>query len=136
MQLPLHTIISDMVLHISRSPVSSERTGTLMCIGFYSSAPFTIPNIDLRPWDSPGKNTGVGLECSSPGDLSGPGIKPHLMSLILSTGFFTTSATWAAPPHSLFSPPQHLWPLERLNEVSQERCCSSKSCSRFTLQDL
>ena len=29
----------------------------------------------LCPWDSPGKNTGVGCLCSPPGDLPDPGIK-------------------------------------------------------------
>ena len=28
----------------------------------------------LRPWNSPGKNTGVGTSFSSPGDLPGPGL--------------------------------------------------------------
>ena len=39
----------------------------------------------LCPWDSPGKNTGVGCHFLSTGDLSGPGIKPAL-----ACGFFTT----------------------------------------------
>ena len=30
---------------------------------------------DSRPWNSPGKNTGVGWPCPSPGDLPNPGIK-------------------------------------------------------------
>ena len=30
----------------------------------------------LCPWDSPGKNTGVGCHFPSPGDLPDPGIKP------------------------------------------------------------
>ena len=30
----------------------------------------------LCPWDSPGKNTGVGLPCPPPGDLPGPGTEP------------------------------------------------------------
>ena len=30
----------------------------------------------LRPWDSPGKNAGVGLPCPPPGDLPDPGIEP------------------------------------------------------------
>ena len=30
----------------------------------------------LCPWDSPGKNTGVGLSCPFPGDLPDPGIEP------------------------------------------------------------
>ena len=42
-------------------------------------------------------NTGVGCHSSPPGDLPNPGIKPaSLMSLALTGGFFTTSATWEA----------------------------------------
>ena len=49
------------------------------------------------PWDSPGKNTGDGLPCPSPGDLSNPGIKPlSLMSPALAGRVFTTSATLEA----------------------------------------
>ena len=42
----------------------------------------------LCPWDSPDKNTGVGCQCSPPGDLPDPGIKP--MSPALEGGIFTT----------------------------------------------
>ena len=50
------------------------------------------------PWDSPGKNTGVGLPCSPPGHLPNPGIKPvSLTSPSLAGGFSTTNATWEAP---------------------------------------
>ena len=47
----------------------------------------------LCPWDSPGKNTGVG--CHPPlRDLPHPGNKStSLLSLALAGGFFTTSAT-------------------------------------------
>ena len=31
----------------------------------------------LCPWDSPGKNTGMGSQFPSPGDLPSPGIKPR-----------------------------------------------------------
>ena len=41
----------------------------------------------LCPWDSPGKNTGVG----SPGDLLDPGVEP--VSPALAGGFFTTLTT-------------------------------------------
>ena len=30
----------------------------------------------ICPWNSPGRNTGVGLPCPSPGDLPNPGIEP------------------------------------------------------------
>ena len=42
----------------------------------------------LCPWDSPGKNTGVGCQFPSPGDLPDPGIEP--MSPALSGRFLTT----------------------------------------------
>ena len=40
-----------------------------------------------------------GLPCPPPGDLSNPGIEPEsLVSPALAGRFFTTSATWEAPP--------------------------------------
>ena len=42
----------------------------------------------LCPWDSPGKNTGVGLPFTPPWDLPDPGIEP--VSTALASGFFTT----------------------------------------------
>ena len=48
-----------------------------------------------KPWDSPGKNTGVG--CYALGDLADPEIEPaSLMSPASVGGFFTTSTTWEA----------------------------------------
>ena len=53
------------------------------------------PTQFLCPWDSPGKNMGVGCHALLPGDLPNPGIKPtSLMSPASAGGFFTTSATW------------------------------------------
>ena len=52
------------------------------------------------PWDSLGKNTGVGCHIASPGDLPHPGIKPaSLKPPALAGRFFTSSATWEAPKH-------------------------------------
>ena len=58
----------------------------------------------LCPWDSPGKNTGVGLlewvywsgsPCPPPGVFLDLGIEPTcLPSPVLAGGFSTTSATW------------------------------------------
>ena len=49
----------------------------------------------LCPWDSPGKNTGVGSHALLQGIF--PGIEPEsLVSPALAGGFFTTSATWEA----------------------------------------
>ena len=36
------------------------------------------PARHLCPWNSPGKNTGVGCHSLTPGDLPNPGIKPAL----------------------------------------------------------
>ena len=48
----------------------------------------------LCPWDSAGKNPGVGCQFSSLGDLSSPGIKPaSRVSSVLAVRFFTTSAS-------------------------------------------
>ena len=35
----------------------------------------------LRPWDFPGKSTGVGVPLPSPGDLPDPGIEPRSPAL-------------------------------------------------------
>ena len=49
-------------------------------------------------WNSLGKNTGEGLPCPPPGDLTDPGIKPvSLMSPNLADVCFTINATWEAP---------------------------------------
>ena len=54
---------------------------------------WTVPARLLCPWDSPGKNTGVG--CHPPlRDLPHPGNKStSLLSPALAGGFFTTSTT-------------------------------------------
>ena len=52
------------------------------------------------PWDSPGKNTGVGCHFLPEGIFSvpKPGIKPmSLMSPALAGRFFNTSSPWEAP---------------------------------------
>ena len=47
--------------------------------------------------DSPGKNTGVGWPCFSPGDLPDPGIESSsLTPPALAGEFSTNSATWEA----------------------------------------
>ena len=57
---------------------------------------WTVAHRLLCPWDSPGKNTGVGA-IRLPRDLPNPGIKPaSLMFPALAGRFFTTSATWEA----------------------------------------
>ena len=52
----------------------------------------------LCPWDSPGKNTGVG--CHAPLQWIFPTEGSNLQSLAspaLAGGFFTASATWEVP---------------------------------------
>ena len=44
--------------------------------GWLFVIPWTIVHSFLCPWDSPGKNTGVGWPFTSPGDLPDPGIEP------------------------------------------------------------
>ena len=52
-------------------------------MGFHFTMPINSkdkakePTRLLRPRDSPGRNTGVGLPCPSPGDLPTPGTKPE-----------------------------------------------------------
>ena len=49
----------------------------------------------LCPWDSPGKNTGVGCYTPFQGNLPSPRTEPaSLMSSVLADGFFTTGTTW------------------------------------------
>ena len=51
----------------------------------------------LCPWDSPGKNTGVGCHALLYGIFPTQGSKPEsLTSPALAAGFLTTSATWEA----------------------------------------
>ena len=61
--------------------------------------PWTVVHqAPLCPWDSPGKNTGVGCHFLLQGILPTQGSKPRsLMSPALAGGFFITSATWEAP---------------------------------------
>ena len=52
----------------------------------------------LRPWDSPGKNSGVGCCALFQGIFPTQGSNPCLLGLFaLAGGFFTTSTTWEAP---------------------------------------
>ena len=64
----------------------------------FSEAAGLQPTRFLCPWDSPGKNTGVGIPVPSSTDLPDPGIEPaSLLSPALASGFFPTSATREAP---------------------------------------
>ena len=48
----------------------------------------------LRPWDSPGTNTGVGCHFLLQGLFPTQGSNPNLLSPALAGRFFTTCATW------------------------------------------
>ena len=65
------------------------------CLTLCDPMDYRVP-IDTRslcPWDFPGKNTGAGLPCPSPGDLPDPGIKlTSFISPALVGGFFTPSS--------------------------------------------
>ena len=53
------------------------------------------PSRFLCPWDSPGKNNGVGCHALLQGIFLTQGSNPHLLHLpALAGGFFTTSAVW------------------------------------------
>ena len=62
-----------------------------------SATPWTVAPRLLCPWDSPGKNTGVGCHFPSPGDLPDPGIKtasPMLAGRFLRIGYNKKCSTW------------------------------------------
>ena len=50
----------------------------------------------LSPWESLGKNTGLGCHFFLQGILPTQGLNSYLLSPALSGGFFITSATWEA----------------------------------------
>ena len=57
----------------------------------------------LHPWDSPGKNTGVGCHALLQGVFLTQGSNQSLLTPPAMSGwFFTTSATWEASPHSIY----------------------------------
>ena len=60
------------------------------------SCPTLCDPMLLCPWDSPGKNTGVGCHALLQGIFLTQGSNLSLMSPALAAGFFTTSATWEA----------------------------------------
>ena len=61
------------------------------------ATPWTV-TCQAPPWDSPGKNTGVGSHFLLQGIFLGQESNPHLSCPPALAGvFFTTSATWEAP---------------------------------------
>ena len=59
-----------------------------------------------------------GMQCVPPGGLSNPGIKPSLMSPVLTGRFFVTSATWEAPWVNYLSTITHSEPGFQPNSFS------------------
>ena len=65
------------------------------CLTLCDPMDCNLPGSSLCPWDSPGKNTGVGCHALLLGIFPNPGIElPSLKSPVLAGGFFTTGATW------------------------------------------
>ena len=60
--------------------------------------PWTVACGLLCPWESPGKNTGVGCHDNLQGTFLTQGSNLSLESPALEGGFFTTSTIWAAQP--------------------------------------
>ena len=76
-----------------------------------------------------------GLPCPPPGDLPDPGIEPmSLTSPALAGGFFTTSATWAAPvvhTYLLIYIHTYVRPVLYMCVRMHARVCSIASSHRF-----
>ena len=112
-QAPLHIpVILSAPLFIDRvccaCPVTSVMSNSLR--------PYRLwPTSLLCPWDSPGKNTGVGCQALLQKILPIQGSN-HIsyMSLALAGGFFTTSTTWEAH--------YYLQSYKMLNFKNQEIC--------------
>ena len=71
--------------------VASVVSDALRPYGLYPSRLFC-------PWDSPGKNAGVGCHDLLQETLPTQRLNPHLISPALAGRFFTTNATWKAQP--------------------------------------
>ena len=61
------------------------------------ASPWAVACRLLSPWDSPGKNTGLGCHALLQGVFPTQGLNPHLVFPALRSGFFTMSITWEAP---------------------------------------
>ena len=67
-------------------------------VQFFVTLWTVAPTKLLCPWDSPGKNTGVGCLALLQGIFLTQGLNPSLLqSPALADRFFTTSITWEAP---------------------------------------
>ena len=78
---------------------TEAQTGQGRCLSelymkiLYTTACIHCSEVGFCPWDSPGKNTGVGCHSLLQGIFLSQGLNP-LMSPALAGGLFTTSATW------------------------------------------
>ena len=93
---------SQVVLVVKNPPANAGdagETGSIPGLGIFlgggNDNPLQYPR--LCPWDSPGKNTGVGFHALLQGIFLTQGSNLSLLtSLALASGFFTTNATWEA----------------------------------------
>ena len=70
---------------------------SLSCVRLSVLWPHGLESVSLLcPWDSPGKNTGVGCQALLQRILTTPGSNPRLLSLAVAGGFLATSAPWEA----------------------------------------
>ena len=100
-----------------------------MCTESLQSCPTPCDPVDcspplLWPWNSAGKQTGVGCYALPPGDPPSPGIEPAaLKSPAMAVGFFTTSATWEA---HIYSHPRPEWPTADMTINRKNKTCAVK----------
>ena len=86
----------DLGLHFCSS-VSHVCHVKLSCVQLFATLWTVWPTRLLCPWDSPGKDTGVGSHSLLQGIFLIQGSNSALLCLpALAVGFFTTSATWEA----------------------------------------
>ena len=70
---------------------------SLSCVRLSVLWPHGLESVSLLcPWDSPGKNTGVGRQALLQRIPTSPGSNPVSWSLAVAGGFLATSATWEA----------------------------------------
>ena len=71
------------------------------------ATPWTEPSRLLRPWDSPGKNTGVGCHALLQGTFPTQGLNPRLLCLLL----WPVGSLRPAPPGKPFQvlESSHVW---------------------------
>ena len=91
--MPLYASCCTVLLNFSRYCTVRLKMLSLFCVCLFFICVESI--INLCPWNSPGKNTGVGCHILTPGDLLNRGTEhTSLASPALVGRFFTTSTTW------------------------------------------